>query len=126
MNRKQLISLWIGIIIIVLMGVFPPWIAETQLTYKEAVKFSKALGDDLIVDDPSYYPRYGESIKYRFILKPPWRILYSEPDPITGQTSDPYKISFFLLIIQWIIVAFITFGLIDHYKYRKKKKPKDD
>jgi hypothetical protein len=27
MNRKQIICLWIGIIIIVLMGIFPPWSA---------------------------------------------------------------------------------------------------
>lgn len=29
MNKKQLISLWVGIVIIVLMGLFPPWFFMT-------------------------------------------------------------------------------------------------
>ena len=27
MNRKQLIGLWVGIVVIVVMGLFPPWTA---------------------------------------------------------------------------------------------------
>ncbi len=28
MNWKQLVLMWVGIIVLVLMGLFPPWIAK--------------------------------------------------------------------------------------------------
>jgi len=119
MNRKQKIVLWIGIGLIVLMGLFPPWIAETQVTYK----FAKGVMDDeLDPDDPSYYPKYGDSIRFSFILKPPWPILYSEPDPVTRQTSDSYEIYFFGLGLQWIAVTFITYILIKYFKGIKQQE----
>jgi hypothetical protein len=32
MNKKQLIVMWVGIAIIILMGIFPPWIVTVQGT----------------------------------------------------------------------------------------------
>jgi len=53
MNKKQLISLWVGIIIIVLMGLFPPW-------FFTGFDRGGALG-----------PR--ESSSYKFLIPPPKR-----------------------------------------------------
>ena len=119
MNRKQKIVLWISIAVTVVIGLFPPWVAETQVTYKFA---KDVMGDELIPDDPSYYPKYSDSIKYSFILKPPRPILYAEPDPVTKQTSDSYEVYFVGLGLQWIAVAFITYMLIDHFKGIKEQE----
>ena len=105
MNKKQKIALLVGIVVFILMGIIPPWKANLQITYRFAKQFS---GDDLKPDDPSYYPKYGEVVKYRFIFSPPWPILWDEPDSITGKKTDPFKIHFVLLGMQWVGVAVIT------------------
>jgi hypothetical protein len=34
MNRKQMICLWIGIAVFVLMGIFPPWIVHSGIVQR--------------------------------------------------------------------------------------------
>lgn len=117
MNRKQKLVLFIGIVIMIIMGIIPPWSAENQITYRFA---KQVVGDDLKPDDPSYYPKYGEVTKYRFLFRPPWPILYDEPDPVTGKASDSFKVNFGVLCIQWVAVGLITGYIIIESKDRKK------
>ncbi|NIV13962.1 MAG: hypothetical protein GWN62_22600, partial [Aliifodinibius sp.] len=77
--------------------------------------------DDLIADDPSDYPKYGEVIKYRFLFRPPLSILYDEPDPITGKTSDSFEVNYGVLCIQWAVVGLVTGFIIVKSKNKKKQ-----
>ena len=82
MNKIQLIILWVGIAIVVLMGIFPPW----AVTYQGG----------------------GPYEGYAFILSRPREICHIETT---------------LLLVQWIMVAVVTGGLIITFKDRK---PKDE
>lgn len=91
MNRKQIICLWVGIAIIVLMGIFPPWITKGTMS--------------------------GGSVqalpKYSFLLLPPYS------DNKTGLSLHQIDIN--KLVIQWFMVALITGGLIVTFKNEKPK-----
>ncbi|MBA7650477.1 hypothetical protein ES703_58283 [subsurface metagenome] len=54
MNIKQKIVLWIGIAIIVIMGLFPPWIMPITRRYGmgNTVKYRKYYGYDFIWAQP--------------------------------------------------------------------------
>jgi len=59
MNFKQKIVLWIGIAIIVGMGLFPPWKVET--------------GKERIFSGKKYTPSFIVSSGYHFLFNPPSR-----------------------------------------------------
>lgn len=87
MNKKQLFCLWIGIIIIVATGLFPPWHTEISGLRRN----------------------WG----YAFILIPP-KLSYSYSNP--ESTAVPI-INIPRLLIQWSIVGFITTGFILTFKH---------
>lgn len=87
MNKKQLIALWAGIIIISLMGIFPPWIMTGQSQIPIRLQF-----------------------KYRFILLPP---KMSGKEVIApGYHISGHHIDFSTLSIQWLIVGLICTGFV--------------
>lgn len=83
MNTKRKIVLWIGIAIIVVMGIFPPWVQRGALS-------EKSDGYSFILNEPENYA-FG------------WFPRLDLPR----------------LFIQWLIVAFITAGLIVTVKDKK-------
>ncbi len=91
MNRKQKICLWIGIIVIVLMGIFPP------------LKFGCYQPDAVWAVDMSLWARRFHSFGYERL----WML--EEPE-----------IGFSKLLIQWSIVAIATVGLLLTFKDHKK------
>ncbi len=97
MNKKQLACLWIGIIVIVLMGLFPPWII----------------------------PSSSEGIKYR--IDRGYKILFSPVEiqiPKTEVAFSAATLDMHRLCIQWFMVAVITGGLVCTFKNRPKDKEK--
>jgi multisubunit Na+/H+ antiporter MnhB subunit len=99
-NEKQRLYLWVGIVVVVLMGIFPP----TQRGYCPAMTFYEGVvrrrGEPLrpIGYTPAHYG-------YTFLL--------------SAKASD---IAFNKLIIQWGIVGAVTFGLIYIFRDKKPKK----
>ncbi len=94
MNKKQLIVMWVGIAIVVLMGIFTPWVAIEEATH--------------------HY------LGYRFILSPPdetW-FLHLRDKPGIDQIGI---VDFTQLLIQWIMVSVIVGGLIITFKDKKSK-----
>ncbi|MHC4665012.1 MAG: hypothetical protein ACYS9T_03515 [Planctomycetota bacterium] len=101
MNKKQIRILWVGIIVVVLMGLFPPTVGSYAPTR----------------------PRKG----YYFYAQPSYSFLLTASDmkitaglhPVeAGFVEDNvhYKfigvIDFMKLLVQWFIVATITAGVI--------------
>jgi len=115
MNKKQKIWIWVGITIIVLMGLFPPWVVK-QVIPK---------GDWNIIT----------LRKYIFILKAPYFHYKALPPPppkshpkyaeaymgIEPEFNHAEQIDITRLLIQWFIVALITGGLIVTFKDKKLK-----
>jgi hypothetical protein len=93
MNQNQKICLWIGIVVIVTMGLFPPWI-------------SRAVGSRPTEELP----------KYSFLLLPP-------PAQNLGNGVSRHQIYMTRLVIQWLMVAIVTGGLMPTLA---DKKPKDE
>ncbi len=86
MNKNPKIVLCIGIIIFVLIGLFPPWIA------------------------PNPTILHGSSqVGYHFFF-------YTT---IKGITNTTFRINYPLLLIQWMMIAVVTGGVIVLLKDKK-------
>lgn len=95
MNWKQKICMWIGIAVIVLMGLYPPWIAKDTVhggSSQACPQFSFLM------------PRLLERLE--FVLEKP-----------------PCQIHVVQLVIQWVVVAVVTGGLMVTFA---DKKPEDE
>jgi hypothetical protein len=106
MNKNQKIALLVGILAILLAGLFPPWTAKGQLTYRFA---KMAAGKDLIQDNPSNYPQYFKVKKFRFFTCPPEPMYWDEPDPMTSKTSDSFTMDIISLYTEWLIIVVVVF-----------------
>ena len=91
MNRKQKICLWIGIAVIVAMGIYPPWI--------------KPIGDGCYVTPKP---------KYSFILTPSGGE-HTQAGCYLGRVDTSQ------LFAQWLVVAVVTGGLIVTLADKKSK-----
>jgi hypothetical protein len=143
MNRKQIIVLWIGIAIIVLMCLFPPWVIIIKVDDDLANEWGQDLPKNITIK-----PYYG------FILKPP-NLLYSgldfpfycyvRPphisayiqdlidwfnDRAVGDVTENAFIDIHLLTIECVIVATIAGGLLFTFttkaKYKRKEQKSGD
>ncbi|MBA7671146.1 hypothetical protein ES703_79297 [subsurface metagenome] len=103
MNWKQKICLWVGIVVIVLMGIFPP----TRRGYCPAVTYWPGL----IQPGVPRRPLWVKPVHYGYTF------LFS------AEVSD---IGFGKLIVQWAVVAVVTGGLIFIFGDKKDRKPKDE
>ena len=119
MNRTQLIVLWIGVI--VLMGLFPPWIISGYMVGAKTLNRRTIAGPYALITSP--LPSYP-----RLVLdwpQPPRGFLQDEPiesvprisrwEDVCAESIDGYRLS-----IQWIMVAVVTAGLI--YTLKDKRK----
>jgi hypothetical protein len=91
MNRKQKICLWAGIALIVVMGLFPPWVLEREK------KTKNYLGESMAHE----YRYTTEAGPYSWIGSPPW-----------DYTSRAKFVDLYRLGIQYFVVAIVTAGLI--------------
>jgi len=97
MNKKQTVCLCLGIIVFVLMGLFPPCMTISPV------------GD---------YVKYG----YRFISNQFKGGYYGD---VRDDFLWESRIDAFRLFAQWAIVAVITGGLIYAFKDKPKDKEKE-
>ncbi len=91
MNRKQKICLWLGIVAIVIIGIFSPWLYTTT---GNGLNSKKNAGYSCILFPP---PPKGVGLRY-------------------GISLDVSR-----LCVQWVIVAVVTGGLIVTLKDKKQK-----
>jgi len=98
MNKKQIIILWIGIAVIVLMGLFPPWLVE------------------------------GHRVEYWSIFAPPSHLRPVYPHDLLDEVAGTprYESSRLnaeivtdYLFAQWLMVTAITVGLIITFQDRR-------
>jgi hypothetical protein len=108
MNKKQIIALWSGIIIICLMGLHPPWKVEFSIVnnnYFESANYS------WIFYPPSFdLQKYGSQV-FSEIEKNQYR------SDIVNNYSVHINIT--ILFIQWICIALLTFGFILTFRDKK-------
>ena len=100
MNRKQKICLWLGIAVIVLMGLFPPWLVEGHRVeywsiFAPPSHLRPVYPYDLL-DEVAGTPRY-------------------ESSRLTAEIVTDY------LFAQWLMVAAITGGFIITFQDRRPK-----
>jgi hypothetical protein len=126
MNRKQIVCLWIGIGIIVLTGIFPPFYYQRPVVIKAQNQSPKyrlidlgsvehpkspeeinnadaAYKSDPIVQQQSYYRIFG------------YHCIFSS---YTGSQAYILKSKIYtsLLLIQWTITSIVTGGLFLTFK----------
>lgn len=101
MNRKQKTVLFVGVILFIVMGLFPP---HSFFGGKDdvCVRFSRLYITNF---NPPYY---------HFILSSPLALpQIATPRSPESQNWKIYsKIDFTVLIIQWIILSIIVFGIL--------------
>lgn len=152
MNRKQKIVLWIGIVIIVLMCLLPPWLrvmelGNSRLVSKTFYEIPQSLDDKwlglLSPPEPlmAIYKRsdrYFDRTDLKRVLKftgtdgYKWYSLWTEirfnysGDPV-GEifNADYVQIDLSRLSLQCAIVALITGGLLCTLTTKEKYKQKD-
>jgi len=111
MNRKQKACLLVSIAVIVVMGLYPPWVIQSkEITH---------LGNRLEV---KYTTEPGP---YSWINNPPVRT-ETKPNPYVHVIAHPKAIARFIdlyrLGLQYFVVAVVTAGLITFLKDRKRSK----
>jgi len=95
LNKKQEKCIWIGLIIFILMGLFPPWVSMYET-------------GNSITGDYAGVAVYSSS-GYGFILSPP--------------TRRPAWVDLTRLIPQWIMLTVLTMWVV--YLKRDKKPAQD-
>ena len=97
---KRNIIIWIGVAVISVMGIFPPWRESgkhwMRTPQKETVKWSQARGCDFILPDLIGVPA-------RFVKEP----------------GTSWHIDWGRLFLQWSIVVLLTVTAL--YTFRKEK-----
>lgn len=96
MNNKQKIVLWIGLIVFLISGIFPPWVQ--------------------VFDDGKTYNEKDQG--YHFLMKPPEVIFDSDTYAEWYKMQFRMKIDIARLIIQWIIITVIITGFIVSLKQK--------
>jgi len=91
MNAKQRIVVLLAMLVITVLGLFPPWLERADIPYK--IHFDKALG-------------------YRFISSPPGSTLIGQPGLSYLKDATTIRVDFSRLLIEWIIVVAITAALL--------------
>lgn len=94
MNRRQTTCLWAGIAVFVLMGLFPPWYVPPSSTPRSRDNYIQPVG-------------WADFHRYQFFF-----------------TKNPGPIDMPRLVIQWIIVAVVTGGLM--LTFRRKEVGKSE
>jgi hypothetical protein len=116
MNSKQLKVLWIAIILITLMVIFPPWVGAKR---NENEKF---IGFHFIFSQPKYKVFHGES----------YRVVNGKREAINPKAYNSHhdyinsRIDLNRFLIQVIPFILIAGGLMYTWKDKNIKKIKDE
>ena len=128
MNRKQLVALWIGIALFVLVGLFPPWIITTAVP--DGTTDIKPHSPTFILNPPD--PK-AEGLH---AIKDGWNeVLEDEPEEVReklmmdnlidasrslGRIGWQVTIAFTQVVIGWILITVVTGGAILTLADRKR------
>ena len=116
MNSKQLKVLWIAIILITLMAIFPPWVGTKR---NESEKF---IGFHFIFSQPRYKVHHAAS----------YRIVNGNRESINPKAYDSHhdyinsRIDLNRFLLQVIPFILIAGGLMYTWKDKNIKKIKDE
>jgi len=122
MNKKQKIILWVGVILITLMAVFPPWIGNktdessttTGLVTNRSEKF---IGFHFIFSQPKYRQYHPVSYKYRNGQ----RVSANPKSYYSQHEYQNCRIDFGRFVMQIIPLVLICGGFICTYRDKKNK-----
>lgn len=112
LNLMQKRIFLIGVGIIILMGLIPPWSATTQTIHFDSSLAHKPLASHTTESAAGYH----------FIFLPPRSYGFRGEEYTTTDSSEDYGLDFGRLFIQWIFVAAGAAALIFYFK---DWKPKD-
>jgi hypothetical protein len=123
MNKKQMKVLWVGVILITLMAVFPPWIgnktnessAPTGLVTNRSEKF---IGFHFIFSQPKYRQYHPRSYQYNSNGQ---RVSANPKSYYSRHEYQNSRIDLKRFLVQIIPVVLICGGFICTYRYRKNK-----
>lgn len=104
MNNKQKVTMWIGVTVICLMGLFPPWL---QIVDRQTIYIEKPAGYAFILSPPEYMQFYPDNDH-------PPDIDYLKNQYLTYSTV--IKIDMNRLFIQWICISLLAFGFVLNFK----------
>jgi hypothetical protein len=98
MDQQQKIVVWVGLIVIVAMGIYPPWIESLDTTF---------LSDGLKVG-----PRSGG---YHWIFRPPEVPQWAwsrKSEQLKTEVLWNHSLDVPRLLVQWAMVCFVVGGLV--------------
>jgi len=111
LNKNQKKVIWVTLGLIVLMGLFPPWICGTYTTPL----------DDL-AQKPTGNTMFKESVaEYHFIFAPPPQKGYRSVSSMVD-VSYVYRLDYGRLFLQWLMVVAVSGGLIFLFREVQKSK----
>lgn len=102
LKTRALMALWIGVGLVVVMGIYPPWVAYTFKTGDKNMPMAGA---------PVVY--YG----HHFLLEPPMTL---------GSPGQYAFIDLSRLIVQWVLVGAATLALVVTLNRRRDSDPRDE
>lgn len=109
LNKNQKIALWATLVIIVLMGLFPPWICGSYTTPLDNLA-QKPTGNTMFIESA------GE---YHFIFAPPPQTGYRSVSSMVD-VNYVYRLDYGRLFLQWLLIIAVSGGLI--FLFRKPQK----
>lgn len=110
LNKNQKIVLWVALGIIVLMGLFLPWVCGTYTTPLDA-----------LAQKPTGNTMFNESAaEYNFIFTPPPQKGYRSVSSMVD-VSYVYRLDYGRLLIQWLMVIAVSGGLIFLFREPQRK-----
>ena len=103
LNKNQKIVCWVALGIIVVMGLFPPWVCGTHNTPTD-----KPIGSGLFTESAG---------GYHFIFVPP-----SQSYSYSTDTTyiEVYRLDYGRLFLQWLLMVAVSGGLI--FLFREPQK----
>jgi len=106
MNKKQLIVLWSGLFLVVLMGLFPPWIYALPNLSGGMTGVEADAGYSPLWSPPELFSSSTKGTDYEFFV---------------SSLSVIGHIDINRLFVEWVIVGVITAGIIVSIKRQKVK-----
>ncbi|MBW7991729.1 MAG: hypothetical protein FVQ84_17170 [Planctomycetes bacterium] len=137
MNRKQKTCLLVGIAVIVVMGLWPPWVVESKELWAGKVKYTFEPGPYSWISSPPARPVEYKTEKERVVdrdnsiwinstpekkgyyKKVAWKNEYKKE--LVKLAAEARFIDLYRLGVQFFLVAVVTAGLIITFRDKKQE-----
>jgi len=116
LNKNQKIVCLVALAIIVLMGLFQPWVCGTYTTAIDINNNNVPIGPTSFMESAA---------EYYFIFAPPSQGGYQSYTSVSGglsptQGSYVYRLDYGRLFVQWLMVAIVSGALL--FLFREPQK----